>query len=166
MHSEKRDLIWPTIEATHHAYDTVTSAMIHRQYNDLLRPSGKDTAFPDVELVVASHNADTVKKAQAWRQAQATRGEELTPLVYVQLQGMADEVSATLVANVKANEGKANGVQEKVFKYCNWGTMQECLNYLLRRAAENKDAAGRTNDTRLAMQSELMRRFKAGVGLS
>ncbi|KAK4626603.1 Proline dehydrogenase 1, mitochondrial [Fulvia fulva] len=166
MHSEKRDLIWPTIDATHHAYDTVTSAMVHRQYNDLLRPSGKDTAFPDVELVVASHNAATVQKAQAWRQAQATRGEDLTPLVYVQLQGMADEVSATLVVNAKANEGKANAVQEKVYKYCNWGTMKECLNYLIRRAAENKDAAGRTNDTRLAMQSELTRRFKAGVGLS
>ncbi|EME46834.1 hypothetical protein DOTSEDRAFT_70711 [Dothistroma septosporum NZE10] len=166
LHSEKRDLIWPTIEATHHAYDTVTSALIHRQYNDLVRPSGKDTTFPDVELVVASHNAATVQKAQSWRQAQVTRGEKLTPLVYVQLQGMADEVSATLVANAKANEGKADAVQERVYKYCNWGTMKECLNYLIRRAAENKDAAGRTNDTRLAMQSELMRRFKAGVGFS
>jgi hypothetical protein len=44
--------------------------------------------------------------------------------------------------------------------------MYECLNYLLRRAAENKDAAGRTGETRDAMRAEVWRRMKGLFGLA
>ena len=84
---------------------------------------------------------------------------------------MADEVSCTLIAAAKAceqeaSQGDAKAVKEKVFKCTTWGSMYECLNYLLRRAAENKDAAGRTSETRKAMGAELGRRGRALVGLA
>ncbi|KAK3064770.1 proline dehydrogenase, partial [Teratosphaeriaceae sp. CCFEE 6253] len=84
---------------------------------------------------------------------------------------MADEVSCTLIAAAKAaKEAKARGEQtegvaERVYKCTTWGSMSECLNYLLRRAAENKDAAGRTRETRQAMRVEIGRRGRGMLGL-
>ena len=165
LESEKRDLIYPTIEDTHHAYDAITSALIHREYNDVLTPSGevshKGEDWPAVNVVIASHNASTVEKAQSLRQKQAAQGVQLTPLVFAQLQGMADEVSFQLIASGKAGKDDPTAVKERVFKCTVWGSMFECLNYLLRRAAENKDAASRTSDTRTATQTELSRRLKS-----
>lgn len=166
--SEERGLIHPSIEATHAAYDGIMSALIHRRHNDLVSPlagsgSGK---WPSTNIVLATHNAASVQKAQQLRREQAARGEELTHLSFAQLQGMADEVSCTLIAAGKASEGDEKAVREKVFKCTTWGSMYECLNYLLRRAAENKDAAGRTSETRQAMQAELGRRLRGVVGLA
>jgi len=84
------------------------------------------------------------------------------------LYGMADDVSAELVLASKAGAGKEIEAEEldrpMPFKCATWGTLTECLNFLLRRAAENKDAAGRTDDTRRAMGLEIRRRFKAAFG--
>lgn len=167
LNSEKRSLIHDTIEDTHNAYDSATAALLKKSYDDFLRPAsaGAAASFPHINIVVASHNANTVARAQALRQAQHQRGETLTPLVFAQLQGMADEVSCSLLAAAKAAESDANAVKERVFKHTTWGTMYECLNYLLRRAAENKDAASRTGETRRAMQKEIGRRMRASVGL-
>lgn len=164
--TEKRDLIWPTIEATHNAYNTVMTGLIKRNYNEILQPAGKDQTFPDVRVVVASHNSETVKIAQQLRREQASKGEQLTPLVYSQLQGMADEVSCSLLAAAKENKAKGIAPVEKVYKFTSWGSMFECLNYLLRRAAENKDAASRTGETKAAMQAEMWRRLKGVFGLA
>lgn len=166
--SEERCMIHPSIEATHHAYDSITYALIRRQHNDVLRPTkdSKLSAWPATNVVLATHNAVSVQRAQALRTNQAINGEELTPLVFAQLQGMADEVSCSLITAARAADGGEKAVREKVFKCTTWGSMYECLNYLLRRAAENKDAAGRTAETRQAMQAELARRFRAMFGMS
>ena len=168
--SEKRGLIYPTIEDTHHAYDTIASALIQRQYNDVLKPSKSEDLskhdWPATNVVIASHNANTMEKAQALRRNQAAQGTMLTPLVFAQLQGMADEVSFQLIANAKAQEHDSTAPRERVFKCTTWGSMFECLNYLLRRAAENKDAASRTSETRQATQAELFRRLKTLFGLA
>ncbi|KXT01255.1 hypothetical protein AC578_3792 [Pseudocercospora eumusae] len=165
--SEKRSLIHDTIQHTHHAYDSAASALLHRSYNSFLRPStpGHDKMQNNINVMIASHNAMTVAKAQELRRQQKSRGEELTPLAFAQLQGMADEVSCTLLAATKANahHDDPSFVKEKVFKCTPWGSMQECLNYLLRRAAENRDAAGRTRETRRAMGEEILRRLRGGL---
>lgn len=44
--------------------------------------------------------------------------------------------------------------QAKVVKCMTWDTTTECLNLLLRRASENKEAALRTEDTRRATGAE------------
>ncbi|KAI7633966.1 hypothetical protein KC343_g2630 [Hortaea werneckii] len=180
--TEARSLIWDTIEGTHTSYDTIASALIHRKDNELVRPFNKSSGegfWPSTNVMLATHNAVSVRLAQEHRRAQAARGEELTTLTFAQLQGMADEVSTSLIAAARASEQerqalglsqeenfKRGAVKEKVFKCTTWGTMHQCLNYLLRRAAENKDAASRTKDTRLAMGAELRRRVKATFGLA
>lgn len=159
--SEPRHLIHDTIEHTHHAYDSATAALINRSYDSFLRPATPgQVQFPqNINVLVASHNAATVSKARSLRQQQLLHGEALTPLVYAQLQGMADEVSCQLLRDAEIGEG----VKEKVYKLTVWGSMFEALNYLLRRAAENKDAASRTGDTRMAMQAELGRRMRETI---
>ncbi|KXT12630.1 hypothetical protein AC579_4219 [Pseudocercospora musae] len=158
--SEKRSLIHDTIQDTHNAYDSAASALLHRHYNSFLLPStrrrgGREKIQDNINLMIASHNALTVSKARELRRQQKSRGEALTPLAFAQLQGMADEVSCALLLD-------NNIVREKVFKCTPWGSMQECLNYLLRRAAENQDAAGRTRETRRAMGEEIARRVRGG----
>ncbi|KAK5132885.1 hypothetical protein LTR08_008405 [Meristemomyces frigidus] len=169
--SEERSVICPSIEATHAAYDGIASALIHREHNEIIRPLAGGASWPSTNIVLATHNAISVSRAQELRRQQAARGEELTHLSFAQLQGMADEVSCTLLAAAKASEAEASEggmkvVKEKVFKCTTWGSMYECLNYLLRRAAENKDAAGRTIETRRAMGAELGRRMRGVVGLA
>lgn len=173
LHNEKRNLIHDTIEDTHHAYDSLAAAMIHRDYNHLLQPASETASaqnWPLTNVVLATHNANTVTKMQALRQTQHNASVPLTPLSFAQLQGMADEVSCQLLAAAKADVGDAEAakkglLREQVFKCTTWGTMTECLNYLLRRAAENKDAASRTGESRRAMQAELWRRIKGVFGV-
>nr|POE99459.1 proline dehydrogenase 1, mitochondrial [Quercus suber] len=164
--SEIRDLIHPSIEETHSAYDQLASALIQRNYNDFLRPSTNSSGlWPQTNVVLATHNAISVSKARALRQQQASRGEALTNLVFAQLQGMADEVSCSLLAAANGNGSRTGQLDERVFKCTTWGSMYQCLNYLLRRAAENQDAAGRTSESRQAAQAELARRFKASFAV-
>ncbi|EME83718.1 uncharacterized protein MYCFIDRAFT_85086 [Pseudocercospora fijiensis CIRAD86] len=163
LQSERRSLIHDTIQDTHNAYDSAASALLQKRYNPFLRPStpgSTEKIQPPINIMLASHNAVTVTKAQSLRRAQKLRGEDLVPLAFAQLQGMADEVSCTLLAAARATKDDPNAVQEKVFKCTPWGSMQECLNYLLRRAAENRDAAGRTGETRRAMGREIARRVR------
>jgi hypothetical protein len=75
---------------------------------------------------------------------------------------MADEISQALVQD----ETMKKDVQAKVVKCMTWGTTTECLNFLLRRASENKEAALRTEDTRKAMGKELWRRLRGVFGLA
>jgi len=173
--SEERSLIHPSISATHEAYDGIASALIGRKHTSWITPlAGSDSgsgAWPDIAVVLATHNATSVSTAQFLRREQLTRGESLTQLAFAQLQGMADEVSCTLISAAKAAKdaetaGEKVGVAERVFKCTTWGSMSECLNYLLRRAAENKDAASRTHETRRAMAAELGRRGRAMVGMA
>lgn len=166
MSTEDRRLILPSAEATHTAYDSLASALILRKYNDTLTPclSTSSDEMPPVNVVLATHNAESVRKARELRQEQTKIGHALTPLAFAQLQGMADEVSCSLIAASSATNNADSAGSERVFKCTTWGSVTQCLNYLLRRAAENKDAAGRTRDTRIAMQAELWRRARSMVG--
>lgn len=167
--TEPSSAIWPNIESTHAAYDSLAEALLKKQFIGLLQPlHGTDAhRFPDINVVLATHNAVSVRKAQAIRAQQTANGEGLVPLAYAQLQGMADEVSCELIQAGKANISNAARLDApRVYKCTTWGSMAECLNYLLRRAAENKDAAGRTADSKAAMSGELKRRFKGVFGMA
>lgn len=103
---------------------------------DMLIKNGVDT-------VVASHNKESVTKA-----LHAARGREKDGmLVFAQLMGMADDLSLSLV-------GRA-----QVLKYAVWGSTGECVKYLLRRAEENREAVGRSEESYCAVVNELKRRF-------
>jgi proline dehydrogenase len=160
--SDARELFWGTKEETDSAYDGIAEAVMRRRYGGLLRDvSGEGgEAFPEVDLVLASHNRRTVEKARAIRDGQVEGNERTIRLVFGQLMGMADEISCELVQAGKQirEEGEAVDVP-RAYKYLVWGTVGECTKYLLRRAQENRDAVSRTRDGRIAMGKELRRRL-------
>lgn len=165
MGSDPRSLFWATKKATDAAYDSITEALIKRRWNDVLKPinEGYGKSMAEVSFVVASHNHESVKKAMAFRKAQTDRGEEKIDMAYGQLMGMADEVSCELVMAAKASGmtpfEKRESAGPKAYKYLVWGSVGECLKYLVRRAEENRDAVIRAKGTRKALITELGKRI-------
>ncbi|KAJ4299841.1 proline dehydrogenase [Kalmusia sp. IMI 367209] len=162
--SEPRELIWETKEGTDACYDACADAVLRREWNPSVAPSEQSTPFPDVNIILATHNATSIQKAQQIRAQQLFKmaPDSLPRLAYIQLLGMADELSQELVLN----PAKAADPQARTVKCMTWGTTTECLNFLLRRASENKEAAMRTEETRRAMGLELWRRTKGVFGLA
>lgn len=156
--SDPRHLIHDTKADTDAAYDGIVEALLRRRWNAHLQPRGGDIKqdFPNVNVVVATHNRESVLKARAI----LSEGNIKTDVAFAQLQGMADEVSCELVAK------SISGTKSRAYKYLVWGTTGECMKYLLRRAHENRDAVQRTRAGRDAMRAELMRRVKRLFGLA
>lgn len=150
INSDPRHLIHDTKEDTDNMYDGITKAILKRTWDTPLTGSGE---FPISSLVVASHNADSVKLAREM----VERGEAKSEVDFAQLMGMADEISTTLLPGAAG----PNSPGMKAYKYVSWGTTGECMKYLLRRAYENRDAVARTREGRDAMGRELVRRVKA-----
>lgn len=183
--SDPRYLMHPTKDGTDAAYDGVARALLRGEWSGpLVDPSSAAAAaaaaFPEVSLLLATHNAESVRKARELRAAQqladqdfaglrpSTPQRRMTELSYAQLQGMADEVSCTLVAPGSSSstlaEQAAVTTRPKAYKYLVWGTTGECMKYLLRRAQENRDAVQRTLSGREAMRGEVLRRVKTLFG--
>lgn len=173
--SDPRHLICGSKDETDRMYDSIAESLITRKYGDILTPHPPSPTtsapqdippFPQVDLVLASHNRDSVKKAQSIRNWQVRTGQPRIEIAYAQLQGMADDISCELVQESKdVLENKvADRDPPRVYKYLVWGTVGECTEYLLRRGQENKDAVSRTKDTRRAMTAELKRRCTRNWG--
>jgi hypothetical protein len=164
LFSEPRELIFEGKEGTDACYDACADAVLRRQWTDRVAPSQPSTPFPDTNIVLATHNLPTITKAQRIREQQllSSPPESLPRLSYIQLLGMADEISQALVQN----PGMKADVQGRVIKCMTWGTTTQCLNFLLRRASENKEAALRVDGTKRAMGAELWRRMKNAFGLA
>ncbi|KAH7030723.1 FAD-linked oxidoreductase-like protein [Microdochium trichocladiopsis] len=58
-----------------------------------------------------------------------------------------------------AGDGNAVIMTPDVFKCTTWGSMSECIAYLVRRAVENRDAVLRTSDEYTALKNELWQRL-------
>jgi len=160
--SDPRELFWDTIEGTHKCYDNLARCVLERKYGGLLQPAkGASKEFPNVELILASHNMESVRKAQAFRDEQARLGQPRIRMAYGQLMGMADHLSCELVQQANSRKDVVSETVEvpEAFKYLVWGTMGECMKYLLRRARENQDAVARTADARRALGKEIATRL-------
>jgi hypothetical protein len=170
LNSDPRDIFWTTKQETDNVYDAIAQCLMTRKYNDIVQRVDEDVcAFPQADLVLASHNRASVERARAFRDDQTRRGEPLIEMVYGQLQGMADDISCPLVRQSMTAASRDHGLGQqphgespKPYKYLVWGTVGECTKYLLRRGHENRDAASRTKDTRVAMLKELKRRSLMG----
>ena len=153
--TEARELIHDTKADTDQCFDGLAASLLTRQWTAVLPGSG---AFPDVSLIVATHNADSVEKARKLVET----GQSQTAVAFAQLQGMADEVSFGLLSAQSDNTAvTALGT----YKYFAWGSTSDCIKYLMRRAEENRDAIQRTRHSRDAMWSELTRRVRGTLGL-
>ncbi|OAR01908.1 hypothetical protein LLEC1_01250 [Akanthomyces lecanii] len=155
LNSDPRHCFWETQQGTDDCYNGIAAGVLTRHWGPMVEGKGE---FPNAHVVLATHNAESVRRARAICDA----GGAKSGIAFAQLQGMADEVSCELVEAGHAN--KASDLP--VFKYLVWGTTGECMKYLLRRANENKDAVGRTRSGRDAMWSELVRRCKTAVGFA
>ena len=168
LKTEPRHLIWAEKEETDQCYDGVVEALLNRQYNSMLKPaSEKHSTVPPVNVIIATHNRESVQKAHALRLQQSERGESHgVDLSYAQLQGMADEVSFELLQGfANANSESTTTATPNVYKLLTWGSVKECMGFLLRRAIENTEAVGRTKQSQEAMFSELGRRVRKAIGL-
>ena len=179
---DPRENFWKTKELTDRCFDGIAEALIKRQWNEVLQPYGESQQnFPSVDLMLATHNRPSVQKALAYQRHPSTHSASRpgnTHVCYAQLMGMADEVSCDLLAAASSThqslpssnpmrseeQNKPPSPDIQVYKYTTWGTLGECLKYLLRRAQENKDAVERTREGRKALGEELVRRIKGLVG--
>lgn len=152
MATDERGLIHDTKEDTDNAYNNISQAIIKRQFGGF---GTEGVPFPVVDLFLASHNSASLFAAQKTHQSRAVHGLPTVRLDFGQLQGMSDTLSLGLI------QGKVEGpgVAPNVYKCSTWGTMRECLAYLMRRAAENKDAVTRTTDEYAALKREVWRRL-------
>lgn len=89
-------------------------------------------------LVVASHNADSLKLAteKVYRNPSVSENANKNNVCLGQLLGMADNVTHNLIKNYNVNN---------VIKYVAWGPPVETKEYLLRRLEENGDAVKNDN---------------------
>ena len=163
MGSDPRELFWPTIQDTHKCYDGIVEAALKRRYNEVLQPvADASQTFPQVDFLMASHNAKSVERARKIRDEQAQAGTERIEFAYGQLMGMADNVSTELVqvAKERSELPASQGLDiPRAYKYLVWGSVAECSKYLLRRAQENRDAVSRTAEARQALGREVARRM-------
>ncbi|KAJ4395608.1 proline dehydrogenase [Neurospora sp. IMI 360204] len=187
--ADPRHLICDTKADTDSQYDGIAESLLRKSWSGgplqppaPAAPGGsaaeKDTTnFPDVNVVLATHNRESVLKGKALLDSGVAKlGYE--DVAFAQLQGMADEVSCELVAGphgsskeMEGEKGGENGKEKKVnkpqvYKYLVWGSTGECMKYLLRRAYENRDAVQRTRSGREAMSREVGRRVKGLFGVS
>ncbi|KAF3939787.1 hypothetical protein ABW19_dt0200365 [Dactylella cylindrospora] len=153
LSSDPRDGIWGVKEETDASYNEGISHLITYPSPPTMK----------IGIVVATHNQDSVTNAMKLLKSGAGQDKEI---VFAQLAGMADEVSMSVInGNFTADgEGEGDGLGVNVVKYIPWGTMEECVKYLLRRADENKDSLKRTDETRRAAWREVWRRAFGGSG--
>lgn len=171
--SDPRELIHDTKADTDACYNGIAEALLRRAWAGPLAPyaPAAEAEFPVVSMVLASHNAETVRRARAVLE----QGPTETEIAFAQLQGMADEVSCEILAS-KASGGSSSSGETaaaavvpfvpRAYKYLVWGSTGECMKYLLRRAQENRDAVQRTKSGRDAMRAEVWRRCKGVFGLA
>ncbi|KAK2808801.1 hypothetical protein FQN49_008680, partial [Arthroderma sp. PD_2] len=113
-----------------------------------------DHSAPKISLVLASHNKESTSKIRALRQDQIRHGLPLADVIYSQLMGMADELSMSITQSTTDVDEDA-----QVYKYVVWGSTEECVMYLLRRAEENRDAIERSSASQTALWQELRSRL-------
>lgn len=165
LQSDPRHLIHDSKEDTDTAYDDATRLLLtgsppspqpgRRAFFTI--GMGHQLGEARVNLVLATHNKQSVETALALRRQ--VPNSITTEIAYAQLLGMADELSFALLAEEPSSPPTE---VVKVYKYAVWGTTQECVKYLVRRAEENKDAVTRSAENRQACAVEMRRRLMAG----
>lgn len=164
---EQRSLIHDTKEETDAAYDSITENILRKTI-----PGVDSQNFPVVNVFLASHNAQSIEKASAIARELVLAGEEVRLQGCGQLLGMADEISCKLVQNgdvARAASGPLAAREKlaapRAIKYLTWGTVQECMGYLHRRAVENSGATARIKEDLGHMKAELWRRMTTSMRL-
>lgn len=163
--SEPRHLIQDTKADTDNAYNVIVQNLLMQTF-----PGVSSSSFPRVQLMVASHNKDSVLKAYHLQRSLILEGKPTIHLEFGQLQGMADELSCGLLklgivgATDKEvawlDQDSRDAIAPKAYKCLSWGSTRECMQFLIRRAIENRSSLDRTYEWKQGFQRELWRRMK------
>lgn len=149
--NEVRDRIHDTKAETDECYNSIVHDILSRSFDGV---SGD--RFPKISFLVCGHNGESIRRAFAvHKQLSATAKQQ--GLEFGQLYGMADHITGDLISEIEKSYGpvdRPNRSQDEitasgaphVFKCINWGSVRECLHFLMRRAAENQGAAERLQD--------------------
>lgn len=149
-----------------------TKAQTDESYNGIVRDllSGNvkgvpEQEFPHMQLFLAGHNSVSVSHASNLIRDLEERGKLKTLPEFGQLQGMADQLGCELLQHgedtareLKSSAGRPVAIP-RVYKCLTWGSIQECMQYLVRRAVENHGATGAVKDGMPALAKELRRRM-------
>jgi proline dehydrogenase len=168
MANDQREKIHDTKTDTDNSYDGIVE--------DLLTGTNlgfTEQEFPHVELFLAGHNPVSIAKASNLVGRLTEQGRLKVVPDFGQLQGMADEVGCNLLQYCEdlqksASAGRLQAkpiVVPSVYKCLTWGTIQECMQYLIRRVVENSGGTDRMKDGMTAYYGELRRRILAGMSL-
>jgi proline dehydrogenase len=156
IENEVRSLIHDTKEETDRSYNSIADMFLSRRMPDGV----KDVQFPNTALFLATHNAESVDKALETHKARVLAGLPLTAFECAQILGMADELSCKLLQEYEKAiaDPKLRDTFPRIHKAIPWGSVQECMGYLYRRAVENRGAVERTQHMAEAMRKEVRRR--------
>lgn len=158
------------IDARENIHDTKaeTDDCYNSIVEDLLRGTGFSVfdSNPDLkyDLLCAGHNTHTIRRAAQLADDLAAASKLKVQVEFAQLQGMADDIGCELVQRGEdaISKGKATSLNTfvpKVYKCLTWGSIQECMQYLLRRLVENRGAADRMKEGIAELKKELWRRI-------
>ncbi|RDW76924.1 hypothetical protein BP6252_04977 [Coleophoma cylindrospora] len=148
-----------------------TKADTDASYNDIVKdllsggfPVFKTYESPNFDFLLAGHNSHTIRTAAQAALELATDSKLKVVPEFAQLQGMADDIGCELLQmgdNIK-KDGKFKGSTDfslRVYKCLTWGSVQECMQYLLRRLVENRSASDRMGEGLSLYANELKRRI-------
>lgn len=156
--TEERSFIHDTKEDTDHSYNSIAQGALRRQLGVVGSPGPDSVPFPSVKLLLCGHNKESLDKALGLHQDRVKNDLPTVPVAFAQLHGMSDALSFSLL-----NQNPNGLPRPTVIKCSTWGTLGECLAYLLRRAVENKSAVMRTTDEHLALKQECWRRLRTAI---
>lgn len=157
--NDRREGIHDTKEETDESYDSIV--------RDVLTSSKLGNfprGFPETALFIAGHNSRSVDSAMGLVSNLHDKGKLRTIPEFGQLQGMADELGCKILDecnDLKQSSGvkQNNIIVPRVYKCLTWGSVRECLQFLVRRAVENSSGTERMRDGLLAYKKELKRRI-------
>ena len=162
IQNDIRDRIHDTKAQTDESYDSIVRDLLSGNVNGVPKQD-----FPKIKLFLAGHNAISVSKASNLIRDLQEQGRLKTLPEFGQLQGMADQLGCELLQfgedMARACKSSKHPVKiPRVYKCLTWGSVRECMQYLVRRTVENRGATGAVKDGMPALARELRRRMIDG----
>ncbi|ETI21004.1 hypothetical protein G647_07347 [Cladophialophora carrionii CBS 160.54] len=161
--NDMRARIHDTKEDTDASYNGIVEDLLRGNFQAQGDHHQKHHHTEEIDLLLAGHNTETIRKAARLASELARQSRLKVRLEFGQLQGMADDIGCELLqAADEVKEDKllptANTYIPRVYKCLTWGSIQECMQYLVRRLIENRGAAERMKVGAAEFRRELSRR--------
>ncbi|KAF9874775.1 proline oxidase [Colletotrichum karsti] len=114
--SDDRSRIHDTKQDTDDAYNAISQGAVMRHIGEFGGEGPGSKPFPSVDLLLASHNKESLFAALKLHQQRVKEGKPTVPIAFGQLHGMSDQVSFSLLQ--EKNEGFGG---PDVYKCSTWG---------------------------------------------